>query len=192
MGAFMALGAFVYAGFMIVRTLTRGNPVPGYPSILVAILLLGDMQLVGLGIIGEYLCRMFNETKGRPIYVIKEYRTSRSVLEEWKMKGVSGAVSRCSSGNVWNLIRILFQSEDELGGKYMRDRVRAIMADVFMIDLSYISETTSMKTLSQWDSMAQLHLITALEEEFNITFDVEDFEIMTNFTRVLDTLEAKL
>ena len=74
----------------------------------------------------------------------------------------------------------------------MRDRVRAVMADVFMIDLSYISETTSMKTLSQWDSMAQLHLITALEEEFNITFDVEDFEIMTDFTHVLETLEAKL
>lgn len=86
----------------------------------------------------------------------------------------------------------LFQSEGELGGKYMRDRVRAVMADIFMIDLSYISETTSMKTLSQWDSMAQLHLITALEEEFNITFDVDDFEIMTDFTHVLETLEAKL
>lgn len=81
LGICIALGAFVYAGVIVYRTLIYGNPVAGYPSVMVVVLFLGGVQLVTLGIIGEYLGRIFDETKGRPLYFVKglhpaETRTS--------------------------------------------------------------------------------------------------------------------
>lgn len=73
LGLIVALGAFSYGAFIIVRTLLFGNPVAGYPSLMVVVLFLGGVQLVALGIIGEYLGRMFDETKGRPLYLINAY-----------------------------------------------------------------------------------------------------------------------
>ena len=73
-----ALGAFLYGLYMIIRTLILGNPVQGYPSLLVVVLFLGGMQLLSIGIVGEYLGRMFDETKRRPLYFLKEYQPSRN------------------------------------------------------------------------------------------------------------------
>jgi polyisoprenyl-phosphate glycosyltransferase len=73
LGLVVALGAFAYGAFIIVRTLLFGNPVAGYPSLMVVILFLGGVQLVALGVIGEYLGRMFDETKGRPLYLVNAY-----------------------------------------------------------------------------------------------------------------------
>ncbi len=73
-GVFTALSAFVYGIFIIFQTLFYGNPVAGYPSLLVAVLFLGGIQLIALGVIGEYLGRMFDETKGRPLYLLKGYQ----------------------------------------------------------------------------------------------------------------------
>lgn len=67
-GLVVAFGAFVYGTYFIIRTLLYGNPVPGYPSLIVIVLFLGGIQLVALGIIGEYLGRMFDEAKQRPLY----------------------------------------------------------------------------------------------------------------------------
>ena len=53
-----------------------GNQVPGYPSLLAVILLPGGAQLVTLGIIGEYLARVFNEVKGRPLYLVEQFQPS--------------------------------------------------------------------------------------------------------------------
>jgi len=72
-GFVIALGAFLYAAKVIYDTLVYGNPVAGYPSLLVVILFLGGVQLITLGFIGEYLARMFDESKGRPLYLIKNY-----------------------------------------------------------------------------------------------------------------------
>ena len=58
---------------MVIETLLHGNEVPGYPSLIVIILILGGIQLVAIGILGEYLGRIFNETKQRPLYFINEY-----------------------------------------------------------------------------------------------------------------------
>jgi len=71
-GLASALGAFGYGLYMVLRTLMFGNPVPGYPSLLTAVMFLGGLQLLGIGIIGEYLARMFNESKQRPLYFLKE------------------------------------------------------------------------------------------------------------------------
>lgn len=78
LGTLVAFGAFLFGMFMVVKTIFYGNPVPGYPSLLVVVLFLGGVQLMALGVIGEYLGRMFNETKGRPLYLIKDYKSSVS------------------------------------------------------------------------------------------------------------------
>ena len=75
-GLMVAMAAFFYGAVIIVKTLLYGNPVPGYPSLMVVVLFLGGVQLVAIGIIGEYLGRMFDETKGRPLYLINAYNPS--------------------------------------------------------------------------------------------------------------------
>jgi glycosyltransferase involved in cell wall biosynthesis len=82
LGVLTALGAFLYGMFIVVDTLLYGNPVPGYPSLLVVVLFLGGIQLMALGVIGEYLGRMFDETKGRPLYLLKGYRPTATSNED--------------------------------------------------------------------------------------------------------------
>ena len=72
-GTITAMSAFGYGIYMVIETLLHGNEVPGYPSLIVIILMLGGVQLVAIGILGEYLGRIFNETKQRPLYFINEY-----------------------------------------------------------------------------------------------------------------------
>ena len=72
LGAFVALGALGFAIYIIVRTLTTGIDVPGYASLMVAILFLGGLQLLSLGVLGEYVGRILTETKGRPLYIVRE------------------------------------------------------------------------------------------------------------------------
>ena len=69
--------SFLYGLFLLVRTLIWGNPVPGYPSLIIVILFLGGVQLVCLGIIGEYLSRTYNESKGRALYFTRGYHPAR-------------------------------------------------------------------------------------------------------------------
>ena len=72
-GLLTAFAAFAYGVWIIYKTLAFGEPVRGYPSLMVVILFLGGVQLFTIGIIGEYLGRMFNETKRRPLYIVKDY-----------------------------------------------------------------------------------------------------------------------
>ncbi|MCL6741390.1 glycosyltransferase family 2 protein [Sphingomonas sp. RB56-2] len=72
LGGVVALGALGYALFIIIRTLTTGIVVPGYASLMVAILFLGGLQLLSLGVLGEYVGRILTETKARPLYVVRE------------------------------------------------------------------------------------------------------------------------
>jgi glycosyltransferase involved in cell wall biosynthesis len=76
LGLAAALFAVVFGAQLILRTLIFGNPVAGYPSLMAVVLFLGGTQLVTLGIIGEYLGRVFNETKRRPLYLVERYTPS--------------------------------------------------------------------------------------------------------------------
>ena len=72
-GLGVALLSVIYAVQVIVKTLILGNPVAGYPSLMTVVLFLGGVQLMFLGVIGEYLGRVFNETKQRPLYLVERY-----------------------------------------------------------------------------------------------------------------------
>ena len=75
-----ALLAFVYGAFVIGKTLLFGDVVRGYPTLIVVVLFLGGLQLMALGIIGEYLARMFIEVKGRPLYLVQNHLPSTRSL----------------------------------------------------------------------------------------------------------------
>jgi glycosyltransferase involved in cell wall biosynthesis len=70
-GLVVASFAFLYGAYMMLDKLFFGNPVPGYPSLLVSILFLGGIQLIGIGVLGEYIGRIYIETKQRPKFILK-------------------------------------------------------------------------------------------------------------------------
>ena len=72
LGLIFSLLSFVYAGFLVLRTIIRGIDVPGYASIMVVMLFLGGVQLISLGVLGEYLGRIYDEVKGRPLYIVRD------------------------------------------------------------------------------------------------------------------------
>ncbi len=72
LGSLTAFGAFVYGAYIVLRTLAWGIEVPGYASLLCLILFFGGLQLLGIGILGEYLGRAYIESKKRPVYVVRE------------------------------------------------------------------------------------------------------------------------
>jgi polyisoprenyl-phosphate glycosyltransferase len=72
LGLVVSLSAFIYIVYIVVRTLLFGTDVAGYPSVMAVVLFLGGVQLLSLGIVGEYVARIFNETKKRPLYFIEE------------------------------------------------------------------------------------------------------------------------
>ncbi len=72
LGGVIAILSLIYALYVIVRTLIFGVQVPGYASMMVAVLFLGGLQLLSLGILGEYVGRILVETKQRPLYVVRE------------------------------------------------------------------------------------------------------------------------
>lgn len=77
LGLAVSLVAFLYLIYIIIVTNLYGEPVQGYPTIMVTVLFLGGVQLLSLGILGEYIGRVFNEVKGRPGYFINSYNGKR-------------------------------------------------------------------------------------------------------------------
>ena len=72
-GGGVAFLSFLYALYYVVKTLIYGDPVAGFPTLIIVILFMGGLQLLALGILGEYVGRIFNEVKRRPVYFAKEY-----------------------------------------------------------------------------------------------------------------------
>lgn len=87
-GGCISLVALVYAVYLVVGKVLFGNAVPGYPSVMTAILFLGGVQLIGIGILGEYVGRIYLEAKHRPRYVV------RDVVATSKLSGASNEKER--------------------------------------------------------------------------------------------------
>jgi glycosyltransferase involved in cell wall biosynthesis len=85
-----ALVAFAYGVYVIGKTLLFGDPVRGYPTLIVVVLFLGGLQLMALGIIGEYLARMFIEVKQRPLYLVQQSLPARQPLPAPESEAAAG------------------------------------------------------------------------------------------------------
>lgn len=80
-GLIVAVLALVFGVAIIYDTLAHGNPVPGYPSLMVVVLFLGGVQLTTIGILGEYVGRISDETKGRPLYLVRDREISETAMK---------------------------------------------------------------------------------------------------------------
>lgn len=76
LGALIACISLLYGSFIVLRTLVFGIDIPGYASLMTTILFLGGVQLLSIGVLGEYLGRIFIEVKGRPVYVVDKLLSS--------------------------------------------------------------------------------------------------------------------
>lgn len=76
-GFIVSLGAFIYMFYVFFKSLFFGEAVQGFPTIVILILFLGGIQLLSIGIIGEYLGRIYNETKNRPNYIVREFNDNK-------------------------------------------------------------------------------------------------------------------
>ena len=103
LGLLIAAASGIYGTAIIVRTVLFGSDVPGYPSLLTVVLFLGGAQLMTLGIIGEYLGRIFNETKRRPLYLVEAYRPpSRAPAAPAALPGAAARPPPAASPASWN------------------------------------------------------------------------------------------
>lgn len=76
-GVIVSLVSFLYAIWFLIKTIVWGEPVVGFPTLMITMLFLGGVQLLSLGIIGEYLGQVFNETKNRPVYFVRTFNDEK-------------------------------------------------------------------------------------------------------------------
>lgn len=79
LGLLSALAAFVSGLYFFIRTLFYGDPVPGFPTLIVVVLMLGGLQLLAIGVLGEYLGRLWLESKRRPLFLVESYEPAGAV-----------------------------------------------------------------------------------------------------------------
>jgi hypothetical protein len=73
LGLLLAIGAFIFGVQILIETVVYGQRVPGYPSVIVGLMVLGGVQLIMIGIMGEYIGKILSEIKGRPVYFVAEH-----------------------------------------------------------------------------------------------------------------------
>ena len=78
----MAIPAIIFMFYIVIKTLLMGIDVPGYASMISIVLFLGGIQFITLGVIGEYIGRIFTEVKSRPIYIIEETISASAKVDD--------------------------------------------------------------------------------------------------------------
>ena len=89
LGLIISFLALCYAMFILVKTLIFGADVPGFPTLIISVMFFAGVQLISLGVIGEYLGRMYEEVKGRPLFLVAE---TLGIDEETAAKGSRSAI----------------------------------------------------------------------------------------------------
>jgi glycosyltransferase involved in cell wall biosynthesis len=79
LGLLLAFGAFIFGMQILIETLFFGQSVPGYPSVIVGLMVLGGVQLIMIGIMGEYIAKILSESKARPVYFVAEHSLKQAV-----------------------------------------------------------------------------------------------------------------
>jgi len=104
LGVLLATGAFLFGLSIVWETWTTGKSVPGYPSLMVGLMTIGGVQLIMIGIVGEYIGKILSELKARPIYFVAEHSQKRAMIETEKAgikpettEGGSSAASRTAA-----------------------------------------------------------------------------------------------
>ena len=96
LGAAIAVFAFAYAAWIVVYTMIYGNAVPGYASLMVAVLFLGAINVVATGILGEYVGRIYSEVRNRPLYLVRETRGVSHAIKEhdqWTVPSITASTN---------------------------------------------------------------------------------------------------
>jgi len=78
LGLLLALTALFFGSWIVMETLRYGKDVPGYPSLVVSVMVIGGVQLILIGVLGEYVGKLLSETKGRPVYFVAEHSVKRA------------------------------------------------------------------------------------------------------------------
>ena len=90
----VALAAMAYGGYIVLEHFLYGNPVPGWPTVVVSLMFFSGVQLLSIGILGEYVGCIFNEVKQRPLYLLRESagrgRIQATALSETRPTAASG------------------------------------------------------------------------------------------------------
>ena len=81
-GILCSISSFIYAIYFLIKTIIYGDQAAGFPTLIVVILFLGGIQLFSLGVIGEYIGRIFKETKRRPAYIASDYNEKKLGYDE--------------------------------------------------------------------------------------------------------------
>jgi len=104
LGVLLASAAFLFGLSIVWETWTTGKSVPGYPSLMVGLMTIGGVQLIMIGIVGEYIGKILSELKARPIYFVAEHSQKRATIETVKPESrpeatddAAGAASRTAA-----------------------------------------------------------------------------------------------
>lgn len=97
LGLLTALVAFLFGGWVVIKAALLGDPVAGWPTMMSVILFLGGIQLIALGLIGEYLGRLYDEAKQRPLYLVDTHCGAVGVVCDHQTKRGAGHADRTTA-----------------------------------------------------------------------------------------------
>ena len=86
LGLLLAFGALLVGGWILIETILFGKDVPGYPSLVVSVMVIGGVQLLMIGVLGEYIGKMLSEIKARPVYFVAEHTLKNADVDATEVK----------------------------------------------------------------------------------------------------------
>jgi polyisoprenyl-phosphate glycosyltransferase len=92
----LAFFSSLYAIYIVAHTMLYGTNAPGYASLMIMVLMLGSMNIIATGILGEYVGRIYNEVRNRPLYLVREtqgFNPQQEKFESWKEQSTTASIN---------------------------------------------------------------------------------------------------